>query len=146
MKSLDNNIQLTKPQQVTLSILNAIDAIFILFVIVIACYNVYKFIYKAKIRQFFIIVFYVLALFCLVSWEVTAVAQTIDPDTRYLVFQENDHPSFYHVTADFSQGAFLVLFALGSVTMYHLDLSLRLLLPNVFHLDEKQFNKKIKVY
>ena len=74
MKSLDNNIQLTKPQQVTLSILNAIDAIFILFVIVIACYNVYKFIYKAKIRQFFIIVFYVLALFCLVSWEVTAVA------------------------------------------------------------------------
>ena len=30
--------------------------------------------------------------------------------------------------------------------MYHLDLSLRLLLPNTFHLEEDETNKKIKVY
>ena len=74
MKSLTYNIELSHPEKVTLSVLNGIDAALIFFVIIFSCCNIYNFIYKAKIRQFFIILFYILTMFCLVSWEVTAVA------------------------------------------------------------------------
>lgn len=86
-----------------------------------ACFNCYKFIWKGKIRQFFIILFYVLTFFCLVSWEFTAIAQTIDVDTRYLVYQKVDDPQLYQITSNIAQVAFLAMFALCSATMYHID-------------------------
>ena len=101
--------------------LNAIDALLITIVIIMACYNCYKFIWKGKIHQTFIVLFYVLTLFCLGSWLFTAIAQTVDTDTRYLVYQKIDDPESYQVATNIAQVAFLTLFALCSATMYHID-------------------------
>lgn len=65
--------------------------------------------------------FYVLAIFCLTSWCVTAMAQTIEPRTRYLVFQLIDDPKYFHITADLSQVSFVALFALVSATVFQID-------------------------
>ena len=56
----------------------------------------------------------------------------IDVDTRYLVFQIGDDPKFYQVAGDFSQVSFSFMFALCSVTMYHMDQALSLLLPHIY--------------
>ena len=71
---------------------------------------------------------------------------TCSVHTRYLVYQRKHNPEFYHVTADISQVAFLALFALVSATMFHLDQSLCLLLPDVFKLTEQSVKRRIKVY
>jgi len=85
-----------------LQVLNAIDGVVILGAIGFSLFNLFKFVVKGEIRHFFIIVFYLLAMFCLASWEVTAIAQTINPEIRYLVFQLRDGPKYFHVTADLS--------------------------------------------
>ena len=83
--------------------LNCIDAFLIDLAIIMSGYNCVKFVIRSTaIRHFFITVFYLLTFFCLVSWEITAIAQVIDPDTRYLVFQKLDNPQYYHVAADIS--------------------------------------------
>jgi len=79
------------------------------------------FVWKKEIRRCFIILFYLLVFYCLVSWEITAILSTIYPETRYLVYQLEKNPSFMHVEADISQIAFLALFALVSATIFHLD-------------------------
>ena len=94
-----------------------------------ACYNCYKFIWRGGIHQAFIVLFYILTIFCLGCWLYTAIAQACDVDTRYLVYQKIDDPEPYQVATDISQVAFLALFALCSATMYHIDQSLSLLLP-----------------
>ena len=60
-------------QQVLLQVLNWIDAFALTVTILMAGYNCVFFICKAKIRHTFIILFYLLAFFCLVTWLITAV-------------------------------------------------------------------------
>ena len=85
-------------QELTLQILNAIDAILIGLLLAMACYNFYKYIWKGKIRQSYILLFYVMTFFCLISWESTAIFQTIEVDSRYLVYQRLDKPAPCQVT------------------------------------------------
>ena len=54
-------------------VLNWIDAFALTVTILMAGYNCVFFICKAKIRHTFIILFYLLAFFCLVTWLITAV-------------------------------------------------------------------------
>ena len=105
-------------QKTLLQVLNGINAVWLAITICMALYNVIFFICKAKIRHTFIMLFYLLAFFCLVTWELTAVKQIIEPDSRYLVFQKIDEPNAYNDAANISQFAFCGLFALISATMY----------------------------
>ena len=56
--------------------------------------------YKQRIRQCFILLFYALVMTCLISWEVTSLAQMFDPDTNYLVYQLIDSPEHFHVSSN----------------------------------------------
>lgn len=85
-----------------MQILNAFDAAAIVLTLCFSFYNLYKFMAHAQMRNFFTIMFYVLVFFCLASWAITAVAQTVDPTTRYLVYQLRDNPKYFHDTADLS--------------------------------------------
>ena len=108
-------------QKVTLQVLNGINVVWLALALCMTLYNVIFFIFKAKIRNTFIILFYILVIICLVCWEITAVQQTVNPDARYLVFQKIDFPEYFNVTANISQMAFLALFALITATIYQID-------------------------
>lgn len=115
-------------QAVVLKALNCFDAVLIAGVILLSAYNCVWFVARRPAaRHSYIVLFYCLTFFCLVSWEITAIAQISDVDTEYLVFQRLDDPEYYHITADISQAAFLALFTLVSATMYHIDQGLALL-------------------
>ena len=64
----------TPTEKVVLQVLNSIDAVLIGLTIFMAMYNCIMFVWKKKIRRFFIILFYILVFFCLLSWEITAIA------------------------------------------------------------------------
>ena len=83
---METELDLTASQKNVLQILNGFDALVVGLTIVFAVYNIIKFVIIGKIRRIFIVVFYKLTLFCLISWETTAIAQTVDPTTQYLVF------------------------------------------------------------
>ena len=82
--------------------MNAIDALLVAIVLVMALFNCYMFIWKGKIRQLFIILFYVLTFFCLVSWEISSIAYVIKPTARLGVYQMIDNPTYYQVIFDIS--------------------------------------------
>lgn len=92
------------------------------------------------------IAFYLLAFFCLMAFEITAIAQTVKPSARYFVFQLLDKPEWYHITADFAQSAFITLFGLISSTIFHLNQSLTLVMPPIFKNTEAKAMKKICIY
>ena len=66
--------------------LNGIDALIIFGAIVFAIHNIIRYIIIGKIRTFFIVMFYVLAVFSLVAWIITSLYQCYNPGQRYLVF------------------------------------------------------------
>ena len=136
----------SKTEEVVLRTLNGLDALLVGLSIINAIYNFVRFVMFGKIYRGFIIIFYLLVLFCLASWEITAIAQAVNIDTRYLVFQKLDNPSYYQVTADISQTTFIGLFALVSATMYHIDQSLSLLLPNSDQMTAHKILGYIKIY
>jgi len=92
----------TDTQRIVLQSLNVFDAVLIGLTFVVAIHNIVRYIYMNKMTHFFILAFYILALICLVAYEITAIAQSIKPTTRYLVFQKLDDPEWYHITADFA--------------------------------------------
>lgn len=133
-------------QKRVLQVLNGINVVLLIFVLLVALYNSIFFMCKAKIRHTFIVLFYLLAFFCLFSWLITAIKQTISPDARYLVFQSIDEPEYYNDTANISQAAFLGLFGLISATMYQIDQSLKLLLPYNLKSSEQRARRNIKIF
>ena len=62
------------------------DGVAIAITLGFCVFNFHKIVIKLKVRQVFIWLFYVLAFICLSCWEVTSIAQTVKPETRYLVF------------------------------------------------------------
>lgn len=85
--------------------LQGTTAVIIFGVLCFAVHNLVRYVIILKVNQFFIVAFYVLALFCLTAWFITAVAQSYEPRTRYLVFQLIDDPKYFHITADLAQSA-----------------------------------------
>ena len=136
----------TEGQKKVLQVLNSVDAVILAFILAFAGHNFVRYVCRGMIRRCFIISFYLLVLFCLVSWLITSVAQAYDPDTRYLVFQKIDDPKFYHVISDMSQAAFLALFMLVSATMFHLSQSLKLILPHIYQLNAMKAHRSIVCY
>ena len=61
-------------EKIVLQVLNSIDAVSVFCAICFALYNVVAFIWQGKIRVFFVMCFYALTLFCLVSWLITSIA------------------------------------------------------------------------
>ena len=57
-----------------------------------------------------------------------------------------DNPTYYQVIFDISQTIFLALLALCSATMYHIDQSLSLLLPDEFKSTQEKALRNIKIY
>ena len=68
--------------------MNSIDAVAVAVTLALGLYNFAKFIKQEEMRTLFIVAFYILAFFCLTSWLITAIAQAVKPETRYLVFQK----------------------------------------------------------
>lgn len=129
--------------------LNAVDAVAIVFTLAFSLFNFYKIVIKQKMHSFFIWAFYLLVIFCLASWEITAIAQAVKPDTRYLVFQLKDKPKYFHYTADLSDAAYIGLFALISSTIHHVSQSLTFLVPTKpgqTPITAETIKRKIKVY
>ena len=87
---MENPLKLTETQVVVLQVLNGIDAVACGVTIGFALHNVIRYLIRAKIRHFYIVTFYVLALFCLTAWGITAMAQADEPESRYLVLQLMD--------------------------------------------------------
>ena len=71
---MENQLDLTDSEKIVLQVLNAVDAVVIFSMIAFALHNVIRYVVRARIRHFYIVMFYVLALFCLVSWTITAMA------------------------------------------------------------------------
>ena len=57
-----------------LQALNGLDAGMVAATIGLALYNCISFVRKPDMRRSFIIIFYILVFFCLISWEFTAIA------------------------------------------------------------------------
>ena len=112
----------------------------------LACYNFFKFVVFGTARSVFIIFFYVLVLFCLLSWEGNAIKEVVDPDGRQFVFQMLDDPNYFHISVDVSQIASLALFALICATMYHINCSLSLLLQHLTGTTVKTARRNIFIF
>ena len=118
--------------------LNGIDAVIIVYVIGFGIYNVIRYLTIAKIRNFYLITFYVISIICLICWAITAIANMIDPMLKTVVYQARDDHNFVNVIADICLSFWYILFALVSVMIFHLDSALTLLLPDEFKMTKEK--------
>lgn len=73
---MEDELVLNSAQNLTLQVLNGMDVVVIAAVVVLCMHNVIRYIIIGRIRQNFIVLFYAMALFVLLSWMVTSIAQS----------------------------------------------------------------------
>ena len=71
---MENRFEPTDTQKIVLQVLYGLDAVYVAIVIVLAVYNCITFVWRGNVRTNFIVLFYAISFFCLINWEITAIA------------------------------------------------------------------------